>query len=175
MKLIWFFRKMPFIGLAMLVVMALLSPLAPVNAKPVINDAAALAGLKQAKGVFLLDFQNARKTAFYLKIIEGTHAGFVRQGVKPALVLVFIGPTVQFLTLNPKDEIAMEQEEHLQSIAASVARLNKLGVRLEVCQVANEVFGVDAKTLFPGLTAVGDGFISLIGWQNQGYKLVPVY
>jgi len=29
--------------------------------------------------------------------------------------------------------------------------------------------------ILPGMTLVGDGFISLIGYQAQGYHLVPVY
>ena len=34
---------------------------------------------------------------------------------------------------------------------------------------------IENKTVFPGLTLVGDGFISLIGYQAQGYHLVPVF
>jgi hypothetical protein len=41
--------------------------------------------------------------------------------------------------------------------------------------VATQVFGIDNNTLVPGLTLVGDGFISLIGYQAQGYHLVPVF
>jgi hypothetical protein len=41
--------------------------------------------------------------------------------------------------------------------------------------VATEVFGIDNSTLFADLDLVGDGFISLIGYQAQGYHLVPVF
>jgi hypothetical protein len=34
---------------------------------------------------------------------------------------------------------------------------------------------IDDTTLLPGLTLVADGFISLIGYQTQGYKLVPLF
>ena len=144
-------------------------------AAPDINDAAALKGLKNAKGVFLIDFNNAKKTAFYLEIIEGTHASFLKQNVKPEMVLVFIGPTVQYLTAKPSDELEMEFSNELGAIKASVNRLDKLGVRMEVCAVATRVFGIDNKTILPGMDVVGDGFISLIGWQSQDYKLVPIF
>ena len=62
----------------------------------------------------------------------------------------------------------MEIESNVEALAA-------LGVRQEVCAVATRVFGIGNKTLLPGLTLVGDGFISLIGYQSQGYHLVPVY
>ncbi len=78
----------------------LFAPLLPVQvaASAPINDAAALQGVKEGKGVFLIDFSDAKKTAFYLEIIKGTHAGLIRQGVKPSFVIVYIGPTVRFLT-----------------------------------------------------------------------------
>jgi len=140
-----------------------------------INDAAALADLKVGKGVFLVDFTNPGKTAFYLDIIRGTDAGMRKQGVEPDFVLVFIGQTVAYLTTEPTDELALEYEEELKSIADSVAALHALGVRMEVCAAATRVFGVDNGTILPGMNVVGDGFISLIGWQNQGYKLVPIF
>lgn len=142
---------------------------------PIIDDSAALAGVKNTKSVFLIDFNNAKKTAFYLDIIRGTHDGLVRQGVTPDMVLVFIGPTVQYLTTEPTDELAMEFGDELTSIAESVKALDEKGVRMEVCAVATDVFDVDNATVLPGMDVVGDGFISLIGWQTQGHKLVPIF
>lgn len=46
---------------------------------------------------------------------------------------------------------------------------------MEVCAVATRVFGVDNDAILPGMHVVGDGFVSLIGWQSQGYKLVPKF
>lgn len=141
-----------------------------------ISDSAALNGVKEAKAVFLVDIGNAKKTALYLDIIgDSTHARLERQGVKPDFVLVFIGPTVKFITTKPEDEIALEFEDELKSIASSVKRLDDLGVRMEVCSVATEVFGIRNETLLPEMDLVGDGFVSVIGWQAQGYQLVPVY
>jgi intracellular sulfur oxidation DsrE/DsrF family protein len=140
-----------------------------------INDAAALRGVKEGRGVFLIDFNDPKKTAFYLEIIRGTHAGLTRQGVKPDFVIVYIGPTVRFLSTRPDDELELEQGEALNAVAEQVRELNKLGVRQEICAIATRVFKVPNETILPGLTLVGDGFISLIGWQTQGYKLVPLF
>jgi len=140
-----------------------------------INDSAALKDLKIAKSVFLIDFTNPKKTAFYLNIIKGSYDGLVRQNVKPEFVLVFIGKTVEYLTTQPTDELEMEYAEQLHSIAETAKALKALGVRMEVCAVATKVFGIDNATILPSMDVVGDGFISLIGWQNQGYKLVPIF
>lgn len=160
----------------MIFCMLLFSPLLPAQAATApINDAAALHGVKEGKGVFLIDFSDARKTAFYLEIIKGTHAGLTRQGVKPSFVIVYIGPTVRFLTTAPDGELELEQGDALKAITGRVNELDQLGVRQEICAIATRVFKVPNETVLPGLTLVGDGFISMIGWQSQGYKLIPLF
>ncbi|MFP4251966.1 MAG: DsrE family protein [Guyparkeria sp.] len=153
-------------------VLALAMPLSVQAAEP-IDDTAALAGVEEAKGVFQIDFTEAEKTAFYLEIIRGTHANFERQGLDPDLVIVFIGPTVQFLTTEADEETV--DPAILMRIESEVEQLAELGVRLEVCAVATEVFGVDNDTLFDGLELTGDGFVSMIGWQAQGYHPVTMF
>ena len=148
---------------------------APLQAAEPINDSVALNGVKETQSVFLVDFTNPKKTAFYMKIFNGTHDGLVRQGVKPNMVLVFIGETVRYLTTEPDDLLAMEYEDELASIAESAKALKKKGARMEVCAVATDVFKVDNASVLPEMEVVGDGFISLIGWQTQGYKLVPIF
>ncbi len=142
---------------------------------PPVNDSAALHGVNVGKGVFLIDFTDPRKTASYLGIIRGTHAGLIRQGVKPDFVITYIGPTVRFLTSTPDQDLKFEHPDSLNAIAGHVRELQKLGVRQEVCVIATRAFQVPNETLLPELTLIGDGFISLIGWQTQGYKLVPLF
>lgn len=159
-----------------LLCLMLFAPLFAVQAVAApINDAAALQGVKEGKGVFLIDFSDPKKTAFYLEIIKGTHDGLTRQGVKPEFVIVYIGPTVRFLSTQPDEELVFEQGDALKAIADRVKELDQLGVRQEICTIATKVFKVPNETVLPGLTLVGDGFISLIGWQTQGYKLVPLF
>ena len=145
-----------------------------VLAKP-IDDADALRGVTTGKGLFLIDFNDPKKTAFYLDIIQGTYHGMQRQGVKPEFIIVFIGPTVRFLTTRPEEDLLLEYETTLKDIAQSVKTLNELGVKLEICAVATRVFQIDNTTVLPELKVVGDGFISLIGYQTQGYHLVPLF
>lgn len=140
-----------------------------------ISDTYALADLNSAKGIFLVDIGDPKKLAFYLNVIKGTHAGMIRQNVTPDFVVVFIGPSVQQLTTSPKGDIALEYGDTLESIAGSVADLKQLGIRQEICGVATKVFDINNKTILPELNLVGDGFISLIRYQIQGYALVPVY
>ena len=142
---------------------------------PVINDQASLAGQKTGKGVFLIDIGDASKLNFYLEVIQGTHKGMKAQGTEPDFILVYIGPSVKYLSTSPAAGVEQDAGAVLMEIEANVEALAALGVRQEVCAVATRVFGIDNKTLLPGLTLVADGFVSLIGYQAQGYHLVPVF
>ncbi|MBN8285146.1 DsrE family protein [Zoogloea sp.] len=144
-------------------------------ATPEPDDAMALRGVTEGKGVFLLDFSNPRKTAFYLSIIKQTHQGLRRQGVKPDLILVYIGETVRYLSSSPDPKLLVEHEDALEAVAILVKELAGMGVRQEVCAIATQVMGVNNASLHEGLTVVADGFISLIGYQTQGYRLVPIF
>ena len=139
-----------------------------------INDRAALGDLKVGKAVFLVDIGDAKKLNFYLEVIQGTYKGMKGQGVAPDFVLVYIGPSVKYLTTSPSADTEKDAGGVLLEIESSVEALAALGVRQEICAVATRVFGIDNNTILPGLTLVGDGFISLIGYQAQDYHLVPV-
>lgn len=140
-----------------------------------VNDRAALADLKVGQAVFLIDIADAKKMNFYLEVIQGTFKGMQAQGVKPDFVMVYIGPSVQYLSTSPSTEIEDRHSAVLMEIENNVEKLAALGIRQEICAVATYVFGIDNKTLLPDLNLVGDGFISLIGYQAQGYHLVPVF
>ena len=142
---------------------------------PVINDQAALADLKTGKGVFLVDIGEPGKLNFYLEVIQGTFKGMKSQGVEPDFVLVYIGPSVKYLTTSPSEETGEAAGGVLLEIESNVAKLASLGVKQEICAVATRVFGIANDTILPGMTLVGDGFISLIGYQAQGYHLVTVF
>lgn len=164
-------RCLPKIGFILLL---LIAPLATVQAQTY-NDAAALNGISQAKAVFLIDFKTAKTTAFYMDLIVGTYDGLKRQGVEPEMVVVVIGPTVKFLSTTNDPELTFDYEKEFESIQSSIQKLHQRGVRMEVCAIATDVFKVDNNKLPKELDIVADGFISLIGWQTQGYKLVPVF
>ncbi len=48
------------------------------------------------------------------------------------------------------------------------------GVKLEVCLYALKVLGVDPKTILPEVDKVGNGFISVVGYQAKGYSVVTI-
>jgi len=53
--------------------------------------------------------------------------------------------------------------------------MREAGIGLEVCMAAVNILGVDAASLNPNFTKVPNGWIAEIGYQAQGYSLVPVF
>lgn len=74
-----------------------------------INDHAALGDLKVGKGVFLVDIGDANKLNFYLDVIQGTYKGMKNQGVEPDFILVYIGPSVKYLSTFPRLKLNKRQ------------------------------------------------------------------
>lgn len=140
-----------------------------------LDNAAALQGLETVHAVYDVRKSNPQALAGYLKAIVSNHANLRAADVQPDLRIVFIAEAVKFITTEPTAEIALEHEAVLQDIATTIAELDRLGVKMEVCSGATRAFGVDNDTLLPQLKAVRSGFIAIMGYQNQGYALVPVY
>lgn len=140
-----------------------------------VTDAGALKGVKQGKGIFLISLDSPQKTALYLNIIKDTHQSMAAQKVRPEFIIVFVGPTVRFLTTEPDAELGAKQRESLASIAASIKVLKTMGVKMEICQIATNFFKVSNDSLLPEVKLVNNGFISLIGYQAKGFGLVPVF
>ena len=72
-------------------------------------------------------------------------------------------------------ELEIESGEAINQMQETSKKMKALGIHQEVCSIATKVFGIDNATLFSEMNLVGDGFVSLIGYQTQGYALVPVF
>ncbi|HUX24037.1 MAG TPA: DsrE family protein [Burkholderiales bacterium] len=147
---------------------------APGAAAAPLGDADALRGQHEAKAVFMINVDDPRKLGHVLKVIEETDSGLAKQKVKPHLVVVVIGPAVAFLTKDRRGIPYMEQAAVAHAQAA-LGKLDAMGVRLEACGVALKGMDLKPEDVIPVVHPVGNGYISAIGYQAQGYGLVPVY
>jgi intracellular sulfur oxidation DsrE/DsrF family protein len=140
------------------------------------GDYEALKDQKSVKAVFDIRNSNPDVTAMYLRLI---HQAYQDKNIRevsqtPEFVLVFIGPPVKFVSKN-MDGFSPEEKKTLAEIATLLSTMSKEGIRLEICMLAAQAFGVDAKSILPEFTRVNSGYISLIGYQGRGYSLVPIY
>jgi intracellular sulfur oxidation DsrE/DsrF family protein len=98
----------------------------------------------------------------------------VRALPEPAqMAIVFHGPAVKLISTDRRGFKDTDTAE-LDKFADMIRQLKKDGVKLEVCLYAAKVMGVDPETIMPEIDRVGNGFISVVGYQAQGYSVVRV-
>ena len=92
---------------------------------------------------------------------------------KPQVAVVFHGPAVKLLSSDLSGFEKKDQGE-IEKFQDTLRQMKKDGVKLEVCMYAVKVMGVDPATLMPEIDQVGNGFISVAGYQAQGYSVVTI-
>jgi len=92
---------------------------------------------------------------------------------KPRVAIVFHGPAVKLLS---SDRSGFEKKDiaEIDKFQASLREMKKEGVTLEVCLYAAKVMGVDPANIMPEIDQVGNGFISIAGYEAQGYSMINV-
>jgi len=142
------------------------------NAAPPDNSSA-LAGLKTVGVIFDVNTGSPQKLLLRLKLIEETVTGILADGVVPDVVVAFRGGATLFMTVGdkylPVDDLPLKAKIQIQ-----IKHLKELGYRLEQCAVAVRLLKVDPLDIIPEVPLVGNGYISMIGYQNQGYAMVPM-
>mgnify|MGYP005841513539 CR=1 FL=1 len=91
----------------------------------------------------------------------------------PKVAVVFHGPAVKLVSTDWSGFPASDHDA-LKQFADMVRRMKKEGVALEICMYAAKGRGVDPATILPEVDQVANGFISVVGYQAQGYATVPI-
>lgn len=138
------------------------------------DDSDALKGVTKGKVIFDINMAEAKKMTLYLSVIKQTVEDLERQNVEPDVILAYRGLSVRLISKN-REQMELTDYEYLDKIAAQLAELQKKGVRVEACSVATRLFKVDNQSLLDGIKPVGNTFVSLTGYQAQGYANIPIY
>ncbi len=138
------------------------------------DDADALRGVDKGKVLFDINMTDAKKMTLYLAVIRETVDDLRRQGVEPDVILAFRGLSVRLISKD-REQMDLTDFDHLDRIAEQLADLQDQGVRMEACSVATRLFKVDNGSLLDGIKPVGNTFVSLTGYQAQGYANIPIY
>ena len=132
-------------------------------------------GITEGKVLFDINMADAKKMTLYLMVIRETVEDLKRQGVKPNVILAFRGLSVRLISERSRAN-GTDRFDHLDKIAAQLADLQEQqGVRMEACSVATRLFKIDNGSLLDGIKPVGNTFVSLTGYQAQGYANIPIY
>jgi intracellular sulfur oxidation DsrE/DsrF family protein len=135
----------------------------------------ALVGLESINAVFDFRKDGPKEVATYLNLIHRTFLG-VNSTINENtdFVVVFTGPVVKLLSTN-KGGFPSEEHEVLDKIAEMVSTMVKDGIQMEICLYAVKLSGLDPDSILPGIEQIGNGWLSLIGYQAKNYSLLPLY
>ncbi len=139
------------------------------------GEYAALEGVKSVKTVFDVS-QGSPQTAnivFWAVNNVNDDKSVRALSEPPQVTVVFRGPAVKMITTD-RNGFKESDNEALDKFANMIQQMKKDGVKFEVCDYALKVMGVDPKNILPEVDHVANGFISIAGYQAQGYSVITV-
>ncbi len=135
----------------------------------------ALQGVQSYNAVFEVSQKSPKIANAVFWAVKNAYEVAEVKGLKnpPRIAIVFHGPAVQLLSTesSPFNEAEWAEVENFQE---TLKQMKKDGVKLEVCLYAVKMMGVDKGTIIPEVDQVGNGFVSVIGYQMQGYAVVRI-
>ena len=164
-------QRLSGIVMALCCLLVLYSPTA--NGAAAIDDSNALKGVQSTKALFDISLNDAESLELYLEVIQQTYDDLIRQGQKPDFVIVFRGASVKLVNTETWS-YSEEDQEKLKKASAMLTKLKGEGANIEACSIATKLFKVDNATILPDIRVVSNTFVSLIGYQEKGYRLVTI-
>lgn len=139
------------------------------------SEYAALKGVKGVKAVFDVSLGSPKMANVVFWAVKNVYEDESVRALQepPKVAVVFHGPAVKLISTNHKDFKASEKEA-LDEFASMIRQMKKAGVTIEVCLYALKVLNVDPATILSEVDKVGNGFISVVGYQAQGYSVVTI-
>lgn len=138
-----------------------------------LNHGGALSGVMTTNVFFDLNVGDPAKLRTRLQLIETTYSQLVAAGFSPRVVIGVRGMASNYFTRDagyvPEDDLPVKKE-----IAAKVAKFRAMGFAIEQCRIAAGMQGIDVADFLPQVQIVDNGYISMIGYQTQGYAYVPM-
>lgn len=135
----------------------------------------ALKGVTRARAVFDVSQGSAKVSNIVFWAVRNVYEDASVKGLSepPQIAVVFHGPAVKLIS-SDRSGFKAEEIAEIDAFQDTLRQMRKDGVILEVCDYALKVMGVDPATVIPEIDHVGNGFISVIGYQNQGYAVVRI-
>ncbi len=137
------------------------------------NNSAALSGLTAAKAYFDVTVGNPKPLLVRLQLIEKTYNQLAAAGVRPAFIVGIRGKASNFFTKGT-DYVLDTDLADKQHIAVIVAKFTEMHIVIEQCLIAAGFQHIDAADFLPQMHLVANGYVSMIGYQSQGYGFVPM-
>ncbi len=135
----------------------------------------ALKDVTQVKAVFDYTQKSAKVSNILVWPIQNVYEDETVRSLPnpPMAAVVFHGPAVKLLSTDPAHHEGQDPAE-VKKFQDALTQMKASGVQLEVCSYALKVTKVDPDTVIAAVTKVPNGFVSVVGYQAQGYEVVRI-
>jgi hypothetical protein len=137
------------------------------------DDLPALANLSELKVYFDITADSAAKLEQRLIWIDDIYNQASQKGVK-ATFIIGIRSSASFYVTKGDEFIDEEDIVTKGKIDKWLKDYVKRGVRIEQCGISAELYGIGSEEFLPEVTVVKNSYISIAGYQNQGFAYVPM-
>lgn len=133
----------------------------------------AIEGQATIKIVFDVNIGEPEKLLVRMQLINQTFRELEEAGVKPVFVVAFRGKASRFVT---RGDLYLPAEElhYKEKVQNWLGRFKEKGFVMEQCAIAASLLEIDIKDFVPLVRIVPNGYISLAGYQSQGYSFIPM-
>jgi len=137
------------------------------------DNKAALAGVKEMKIAFDITDGSPDVLLAKLNVIDLTRRQLIADGVTPRIVMAFRGDA-SFFTQTDQDKIKPADREGAAKVAAKIREMRGAsGVEsLEQCSVPLPARKLRNEDVMQEVKLVGNGWISLVSYQQKGYAYI---
>ena len=138
-----------------------------------LNHGGALSGVMTANVYFDVNIGEPAKLRTRLQLIETTYTQLVAAGFSPRVVIGIRGMASNYFTKGA--DYVLEADLPLKKeIAAKIEKLRTMGFAVEQCRIAAGLQQIKVADFLPLVQVVDNGYVSMIGYQAQGYAYVPM-
>jgi intracellular sulfur oxidation DsrE/DsrF family protein len=132
-----------------------------------------LTGLKQVKVVVDVNVGEPKTLLKRMELLDRTYQQLTAAGMKPSVVVAFRAKASLFITKGD-GYVAPEEKGAKLEMKSWIERFKQNGFQIEQCAIAAEMLNINVKDFLPQVEVVENGYVSLIGYQQQGYAFLPM-
>lgn len=134
-----------------------------------------LRGLEGLEVAYDFRLDHPAKAALFLELIHRTYKdqSLAEMPESPRFVIVFNGAAVKLIA-EGEAGFSEADQVHLRRIADRIAAMAEDGIRMEGCLVAADIFKVDPDLFLSEIEKTPNAWISIAGYEAQGFSVIPV-
>ena len=146
---------------------------APSNSQTAYDNNPGLKGLDKIQVYFDVNVKDDNLLVYRMELIDRSIREMVEAGVEVGAVIGFRGGASRFITTDDHYVLA-EELANKKKVQDWVVYFSDRGIIIEQCAIAAEINQIELQDFLPEVKVIGNGYISMAGYQTRGYALIPM-